>query len=148
MAHLTIRGYMTKSPITVGADQPIAVAHRVMREHRIRHLPVLSAGRLVGVVTERDLQLVEALPGSDAATIKVEEAMTPEPYAIGPQSSLEWVALEMAAHKYGCTVVVERGRVIGVFTTVDALRALTDLLARARRHGKHAAHVPCRDVLS
>ncbi|HXU72290.1 MAG TPA: CBS domain-containing protein [Polyangia bacterium] len=148
MAHLTVRGYMTKSPFTVGADQPLAVAHRVMREHRIRHLPVLSAGKLVGVVTERDLELVEALPGSDAAAIKVGEAMTPMPYAIEPQSSLEWVALEMAEHKYGCTVVVERGRVIGVFTTVDALRALTDLLARARRRGKHAAHAPWPHGLS
>lgn len=131
---LTIRNYMTPSPITIGKDQPLTLAHEVMREHRIRHLPVLERGRLIGIVTERDLHLVETLRDVDPASVKVEEAMTPEPYAISPETSLEWVVSEMAEHKYGAAVVVDgRNKVLGVFTTVDALRSLQDLLADERR---------------
>lgn len=139
MDKLTVRGYMTPSPHTIGADQPLAVAHELMRAHHIRHLPVLSQGKLIGMVTERDLRLVESLPGVDATKVKVEEAMTPDPYAITPDCSLEWVAIEMAQHKLGSTVVVDHGKVVGVLTTVDALRALSELLGRSRRRKHHRA---------
>jgi acetoin utilization protein AcuB len=129
-----ISNYMTPSPVTIGKEQPLAVAHQMMRQHRIRHLPVLEHGRLIGIVTERDLHLIETLRDVDPVSVKVEEAMTLEPYAISPETSLEWVASEMAGHKYGAAVVVDdRNRVLGVFTTVDALRALQDLLADERR---------------
>lgn len=131
---LTIRHYMTPSPITIGQDQSLNVAHEVMRAHRIRHLPVLEHGRLIGIVSERDLHLVETLRDVDPASVRVEEAMTPEPYAVSPDTSLEWVVSEMAEHKYGAAVVVDsRHKVLGVFTTVDALRSLQDLLADERR---------------
>ncbi|HZS42142.1 MAG TPA: CBS domain-containing protein [Polyangia bacterium] len=64
--------------------------------------------------------------------------MTPDPFTITPDSSLEWVALEMAEHKFGSVVVVEHNEVVGVLTTVDALRALQDLLGRSRRRRRHA----------
>ncbi len=128
---------MTPGPHTIGAEQTLATAARVFREHHIRHLPVLEGGRLVGMLTERDLQLVERIRGVDPNELTVDEAMTPDPYAIAPDTSLEWVALEMAEHKYGSTVVVDRGKVVGVLTTVDALRALQDTLARSRRRRTH-----------
>jgi acetoin utilization protein AcuB len=131
----TIRDYMTPSPHTIGPDQTLAVAHKMMREHGIRHLPVLRAGRLLGLVSDRDLRLIETLKDVDPGQVQVEEAMATEPYAITPDTSLEHVALEMAEHKYGSALVVEHDRVVGVFTTVDALRALQDLLGRARRRG-------------
>jgi acetoin utilization protein AcuB len=123
----TIAAYMTRSPLTIGFDQPLAAASRLMHEHRIRHLPVLKGGQLVGMVTQRDLRLIESLRDVDPETVTVEEAMTPEPYAIAPDTPLERVAAEMADHKYGATIVVDGGEVVGVFTTVDALRALREL---------------------
>ena len=68
--------YMTPSPVTVGRDQSLAVAHDIMRKHRIRHLPVLDAGALVGIVTERDLRLIESIAGTDPNATLVEDAMT------------------------------------------------------------------------
>ena len=130
----TVRSYMAENPITIGAHQTLARAHEIMREHGIRHLPVLRDGKLVGIVSDRDLSFVESGKNVDPERVAVEEAMTPDPFTIGPDSSLEWVVMEMAHHKYGSTLVVEGGRVIGVFTTVDALRALEDLLAESRRH--------------
>jgi len=133
MKTLTIRDHMTPTPQSIGKDQTLAEAHRVMRTHLCRHLPVLSGGRLVGIVSERDLHLVESLRDVNPERVSVEEAMTPDVYTVGPDAALESTALEMAQHKYGSAVVIERGRVVGVFTTTDALRALAGVLARVQQ---------------
>jgi acetoin utilization protein AcuB len=133
MNKLTIRSFMTPSPHTIGVDQTLTAAAALMREHRVRHLPVLDGGRLVGILSDRDVAVIGALPGVATERIAVAEAMTPDPHALSPDSALEWVAADMAAHKLGCTVVVEHGKVAGIFTTVDALRALQELLAQERR---------------
>ena len=99
-----------------------------MRAHGIRHLPVLSAGRLLGLLSQRDLYLVETLPGVNPKRISVEEAMSQDVYRVAPSAKLEAVARTMTQRKYGCAVVMDEGRVVGMFTTVDALRVLTRLL--------------------
>ena len=124
MTRRTVRAFMTPSPVVIGHDQTLAYAHRVMREHEVRHLPVLDGGRLVGVVSQRDLHLVETLRDVDPERVTVEEAMTPEPFTVHPEAPLAEIARAMADHKYGSAVVVEDGKVVGIFTTVDALRAL------------------------
>lgn len=125
----TIRKFMTVDPHTIGQEQSLAVAHRMMQENRVRHLPVLEGGKLVGVVSQRDLHLIETLRDVDPATTTVEEAMTMDVYVTAPNTLLEEAARVMAEHKYGSAVVVDRGKVVGVFTTVDALSALAHLLA-------------------
>ena len=100
----------------------------MMREHRIRHLPVLHGGRLVGIVSDRDLHLVETLRDIDPDEVTVEDAMSPDLYAVGPDEALVHVVDTMAARKLGAAVVARGARVLGVFTTVDALHALADLL--------------------
>lgn len=144
MQKLTIRGFMTPAPLTIGVDASLAAAAELMRAHGIRHLPVLAHGALVGIVSERDLELVAGLAGIDPQRTHVRSAMTAEPYTLAPDTSLEWVANEMAQHHYDSVVVVERERVVGIFTTVDALRALQALLARARRRSRpvRAQHPP------
>ena len=124
----TIRKYMTADPYTIGQEQTLAVAHKVMREHRVRHLPVLQGGKLVGVLSQRDLHLIETLRDVDQATTTVEEAMTMDVYVTSPSTPLEEVARTMSEHKYGSAVVVDRGKIVGVFTTIDALSALAQLL--------------------
>ena len=126
MKDKTIADYMTTSPHSIGSDQPLMHAHQVMRDHHIRHLPVLNGGRLVGILSDRDLAFVENLRDVDAAKVRVDEAMTPSPYLVKKTSSLGQVAREMAEHRYGSAVVMENDHVVGVFTTTDALRALAD----------------------
>ena len=128
-AHHTMRvyGHMTPSPHTIGRDQPLAKASALMQAHHIRHLPVLDGGVLVGVLSDRDVRLVESVSGTDPKTTLVEEAMTPEPFFVLADAPIRDVAAEMVAHKYGCAMVTERGHVVGIFTTIDALRALLDL---------------------
>ena len=133
MEKVTLRSFMTPSPHTIGATQTLATARALMQRHGIRHLPVLEAGQLVGILAERDLLLVAGLSGIDLERVAVSEAMTPEPRCISPDSSLEWVVAEMAQARLGSIIVVDDERVVGIFTTIDALRALGQLLARARR---------------
>src|ERR1041385_8352156 len=68
--------YMTRQPWTIRKDAKMSQAHELMRGHRIRHLPVLEDGKLVGIVSDRDLHLMETLPDSDPDEITVDEAMT------------------------------------------------------------------------
>ena len=120
--------YMTTEPHTIGADQTMAHAHAVMREHRIRHLPVLSAQHLVGIVSVGDLHMVETLSEVDPTKVRVDEAMTQDVYTVSPDAPLDEVVHQMAMHKYGSAVIIDNGHVVGVFTTVDACRAFADML--------------------
>lgn len=128
MSGLPIERFMTPAPHTIGHDQPLSKAHRIMREHGVRHLPVLQGGRLLGLVSERDLDFIEALSDVDPNEVTVSEAMTPDTYTVGPKAPIEEVARHMAEHKYGSAVVLDGDRVGGIFTTVDALRLLSEVL--------------------
>lgn len=129
-----VEKFMTTSPHSVGVDQPLSRAHAMMREHHIRHLPVLSGGRLMGVVSERDLHIMETIAGVDPRSVEVGEAMSTVVYAVPPGTPLDEVAREMAEHRYGCVVVMENEKVVGMFTTVDLARALAELLHTRLRH--------------
>lgn len=130
----SLRAVMVRSPRTIEADRSLADAHRLMREKGIRHLPVTRAGSLVGILSLRDLHLVKAFREVDPAKITVENAMTPNPFTVSPDAPLAGVARTMARNKWGCAVVIEEERVVGMFTTVDALRLLAELLEPEPRH--------------
>lgn len=124
----TIQKYMTTSPHTIGEDQPMVLAHRMMREHRVRHLPVLRGAKVVGIVSDRDLNMVETLSDVDPRKVLVGEAMSQDPYLVSPDAPLDEVVATMADKKYGSVVVTQHDKVVGIFTTVDACRAFSDLL--------------------
>ena len=123
-----IQRHMTTSPHSIGIEQTLARAHQTMREHRIRHLPVLHGGKLVGMLSERDLHLVESLQDVDPEKVLVEEAMSSTVYAVAPEQPLDEVVSTMAEHKYGSAVVMQNEKVVGIFTTVDVCRTLAELL--------------------
>lgn len=128
----TVDLYMTPSPHTIGQDEPLTVAHQLMRAHAIRHLPVMDGDELVGLVSLRDLHLFETLDGVDPRRVAVREAMSNETYAVEPRATLREVTAHMANHKLGSAVVVEAGKVVGIFTAVDGLRGLSLLLEQLR----------------
>lgn len=125
--HQPIRDFMTPAPHSVGRDQPLSMAHERMRGWGIRHLPVLEGGKLVGILSQRDALLIETLRDVDPAKVSVEEAMTSDVYLVSPDTPLGEVASAMAEHKYGCAVVMKGTQLAGIFTTIDALRALITL---------------------
>jgi acetoin utilization protein AcuB len=123
-----IQKHMTTSPHSIGVDQTVAKAHAMMNEYKIRHLPVLEGGKLVGLLTDRDLHLVESFKDVDATKLKVEEAMSSVVFSVEPDAALDEVVGTMAERKYGSAVVMQNGKVVGIFTTVDVCRALAELL--------------------
>ena len=125
----SIQKYMTTTPHTIGSDQTIAKASALMSEYRIRHLPVLRGGHLLGVLSDRDIKLIESFRDVDASKVTVEEAMTEQPYTVAPEMPLDEVVSTMAEKKYGSAVIVQNHKVVGIFTTVDACQALAELLS-------------------
>jgi acetoin utilization protein AcuB len=121
---------MTASPFPVARDQSLTVAHRMMRDHKIRHLPVLEGGGIVGLVSQRDLALIESLPDVNPVEVLVEDAMVEDLFTVSPDAPIAEVIETMIERKLGSALVCEHDRVVGVFTTIDALRALHELLER------------------
>ena len=127
----SVGAIMTNQPVTVGRQESLTTAHRLMRSHDIRHLPVLEHGDLVGIVSQRDLLFLETIRGIDVDQDIVEDAMTTDTYAVSPDTPVATVAREMARKRYGCAVIMERGRVAGIFTATDALRIVAAVVPTA-----------------
>jgi len=122
MSEFIIGKYMTHLPATIGKDISLARAIEKMREMGVRHLPVQYAGKVVGVISDRDAQFALSVL-KDAKDLKVEEVMTDEPYTVLSSCPLDEVLTEMGKQKYGCAIIEnEKGRAVGIFTAVDAVR--------------------------
>jgi len=123
-----IARYMTTVPHTIDTGCTIADAKKIMRDHNIRHLPVLSSSKVVGIITDRDITFIQAFKGVDSTVEKVDVAMTTNPYTVKIDTSLDEVCLIMAKNKYGSVLVEDNHKLVGIFTWVDALNATHDLL--------------------
>lgn len=132
METASVDRFMIHDPITIERGQPISAARRLMQSHCIRHLPVLHAGKLVGLVSQRDLSNFDRIVDLDQRLVPVGEAMTKPAYCVRPSTPLRDVAAEMSARRYGAVVIVdEEQRVLGLLTATDGLRALSNLLSPA-----------------
>lgn len=127
----TVSRYMTPQPWTVCKSDGVSDAQRLMREHQVRHLPVVEGDTLVGVVSARDLHMLETLRSVDSDELTVGDTMVTDVYTVLADAPVDEVLEHMADHKVGSTVVVDQsGRVNGIFTTVDALQFFADVLRR------------------
>jgi acetoin utilization protein AcuB len=125
-----INRYMTREPYSVSSTETLARARTLMVSHQIRHLPVIDGERLVGVIADRDLVAIESIPGVDLAHIEVARLMT-APVQVWGETPLDEVGEIMMQRKTDCIVVQGGHGVAGIFTSSDAVAALTDLVRRA-----------------
>ncbi len=129
-----VQKYMTYTPKSIGFDRPISNAMKLMHEMEIRHLPVLKGGELVGILTDRDIKLVTSFEEVDPEKITVEEACSFNPYFTSPETPLNEVVSNMARKKYGCAIVVDNGKLVGILTETDVYKAFAELLETRLTH--------------
>jgi acetoin utilization protein AcuB len=135
---MSVRDWMSRRVSTVLPDTRLSEAARLMRARKIRHLPVVQApGRLVGIVTARDLrqalfapgvqdQLDNLLPVLDALVVR--DVMTRGVVTVRAAASIREAARLMHERKLGALPVVERNRLVGILTETDVLEAFQRLL--------------------
>jgi CBS domain-containing membrane protein len=131
-----VREIMMGSPVTLKPDDTLALANDVISLGRIRHIPVVELGRLVGLITERDLMGAAATHifglkrRSKSALLKsvlIKDVMKKRLVTVEPETPIKDAAHLMAEKKIGCVPVVSAGALVGLVTTTDVLRYVESL---------------------
>jgi len=122
--------FMTPFPHSIDVDAPLEDAHKLMREHRFRHLPVMSGGEIVGVLTDRDIKLVLGpdFGTPDERELRVRDAYVERPCVVPASTPVAKVARVMAQNRIGSAIVTKHGKLVGIFTVTDACRALAEII--------------------
>jgi CBS domain-containing protein len=130
---MKVRDVMTTDVATVARNDELTIADDIMKMKRIRHLPVVEEGRLVGILTQRDLfhaALSTALNFGEKAqkeflkTVVVKEVMTDEVRTIEPGADVKEAARLLIEHKIGCLPVVDQGKLVGILSETDLLKVV------------------------
>lgn len=133
---LTVRDLMTAKPDTVGPTASLREVLARMNRDGCRHLPVVEGGRLVGIITDRDVRLAVNSPliAEDQALhreeildgIEAQACMTREPVSVAPDTPAREAADLLRLYKFGGLPVLESGALVGIVTTVDFLRHVAE----------------------
>ncbi len=141
---MLVRHHMSIDPVVLGPEDTLRRVRALMRESGLRRFPVVEDGELVGMVTDRDVR--QADMSSEVVQerryveyvldrILVGGIMTPHPITVGPDASLKEAAELILEHKIGGLPVVDAGRLIGIITETDLIRALIALADAAETVG-------------
>lgn len=129
---LRVRDFMTRDVVTLGPEASAKEAWALCREHRIRHIPIVEDGKLVGIVSDRDLRDVSPGQGDrEAATLQwvgLDAMMVRELATIHPLDTVERAAREIHDRKIGCLPVVADGELVGIITSSDMMLTLIELV--------------------
>jgi len=133
-----VRDFMTSPATVVSQDARLIDAVLLLRSNGIRHLPIVDGDRLVGIITDRDIQrcapsLPEKITQEEYNAIfertALARVMVRDPLSVSPDTPLRDAAALLHEQKFGCLPVVEDGRLVGVITISDMLGVLRRLLA-------------------
>jgi CBS domain-containing protein len=123
--HGVVGDWMTRTPITVTEDCPVRFALGQMQRDGVRHLLVLDGDRLAGILSNRDVRrLALDDPGPSLLLGPVRAIMTEDPVTVAPEMAVTLAARLLLEHRIGALPVRDGDRIVGIFTTADALEAL------------------------
>jgi acetoin utilization protein AcuB len=123
----SIADFMHSPVHTIGGEETLEHAKQLLYRLGVHHLPVLLAGKCIGILSDRDLKLAYAVEQSNAARLLVKNACVTTIYEVSPGEELAEVARCMAERHIGSAVVIDQGKICGIFTVTDACRALAAL---------------------
>jgi len=115
---------MTRDPETLGPKRTVAEARVLMDAGGFRRMPIVDNGRLVGIISDRDVRRYQR----DELSTPIEKAMTRDPVTLTTATSVEQAARLMLKHKIGGLPVMEHDKLVGILTTTDVLKAFLDLI--------------------
>lgn len=121
---------MTSFPYFVDSDDPVGRLEKMMDDRGIRHLPVQEKGKLVGIVSERDLhhRLPRSVAPAEKARLRARDIMVVDPYVVGFNTPLSEVVAQMAQRHIGSAIVTRRGKLAGILSAMDACRIFAEYL--------------------
>lgn len=131
-----VKWRMTANPFTISPDATVPQAIEVMRKNKVRKLPVVRDGQLVGIISQSDIDraspsVATSFSAGEVAylfgKLKVSRVMTRNPFTIGPDALLEEAAIMMRDHKIEILPVLEGDRLVGVITESDLLESFIEL---------------------
>lgn len=127
---LFVRDIMTPAPHTISFNEKIIAAKRLMNQHSIRHIPVTEKGALVGILSDRDIKLAEALSKKRSFNdeVAVKEVCVFDPYIVEEDADLGKVLSVLAKKRFGSALVTRNGRLTGIITMIDVCRAFASFL--------------------
>ena len=125
-----VGGVMTSFPYFVETNEPVSRIERLMDEHHIRHVPVQENGKVVGVVTERDLHHLIKRSASleEKERVRARDIMIANPYVVAFNTPLNEVVIGMAQRHIGSAIIVRRGKLAGILSSIDVCRILGEYL--------------------
>lgn len=137
MTTMNVSEIMTREVITLRPESNLREAIAVIQKFRIRHIPVVEDGKLVGIVTDRDIK--RATPSLHGGVSQDEyervlnetrlfQVMTRDPLGVTPDASVKSVAKILVEKKYGALPVVSDGVLVGIVSDIDLLRVFHDML--------------------
>ena len=153
---MRVSEWMTPAPVSVAPSSSIPDVRELMLRRRIRHLPVVEEGRLVGIITDRDVRTVQPSPATSLtagemnyllARLTVRAVMTRPVLTVGPHEPLVEAVRLLLEHKIGGLPVVEGERLVGILTAGDLLRAFSTTLGIRAGRPPRAADAPLPDTL-
>lgn len=123
-----VRNWMSAPVVSIEAPIPVPNALKIMEKHHVRRMPVVSGGKLVGIVTKSDLFAVAGKAGKRGKNKLVSDVMTRKVLTVAPNETLERAAQTMLEKKISGIPVVEGEKLVGIITESDLFRALCGLL--------------------
>ena len=124
-----IKAVMTPFPRSLGPEDSLETARRLMAEHRIRYLPVMVDGRPAGVITDQDVRRAAAAAGPEERP-RVGDLELSEACEVDLSAPLDLVLSEMAGRSLDAALVLKGGKLVGIFTATDACHAFAEFLRR------------------
>src|SRR5215203_3912583 len=141
---LLVRDSMTSEIVTLAPDETVGTALALCRERRIRHLPVLTEGRLVGIVSDRDLRSATPAFGDQERAATLQEILVGDVVSVLPDDPIEQAANTMRERRIGSLPVVESGELVGIITSSDVMSALVYLVGANEPGSRMEVSVPDR----
>lgn len=123
-----VEEFTTPNPVTATEEALLPELSLLMKEHTIRHLPIVKDNHVIGIVSDRDLRLASGLTLNEKKQLRAGDIMAIDPVTVSAGATLDEVAFEMSEKKIGSVIVNdENDSFLGIFTVTDALNALIEI---------------------